>query len=265
MAARTVKTVKLKPEKVRPPAPAVRISRADDGIGFLVGIVDKSGAEDFRTLSEHRGYDHALKEAEQRALTYRLPLRNETGVIEPAHHPSESKAQTTEEPLALLPQRPKPQRSHDDFIKSSDHSVTNPFRWNAEKAKAELLHDIVESEMDEMLRGACSVEGLRQVLVVTIAGLTQANDLIRRLGMTVEALAQQGLLTEKLAAKMRSMRPMEYKGTYRAGERYVPGNFVTDGGSVWHCNTPTEERPGSGGEAWTLAVKRGASGKDLRQ
>jgi hypothetical protein len=259
----TARTVKLKPEKETPPAPAVRISRAADGIGFLVGMIDKSGAEDFRSLHEHEDYDRALKEAEQRAHTLRLPVRNETGVAEP--QPSESKAQKTARPPAPVPQRRKPERSHDDFHKSSDHSVTNPFRWGAEKAKAELLHDIVESEMAEMLQGPCSAEGLREVLVATVAGLVQANDLIRRLGMTVEALTQQGLLTEKLAAKVRSLRPMEYKGVFKPGETYVPGNFITDGGSLWHCNTPTDERPGSGGEAWTLAVKRGSPGKDLRQ
>jgi hypothetical protein len=58
---------------------------------------------------------------------------------------------------------------------------------------------------------------------------------------------------------------MEYKGAFKPGETYVPGNFISAGGSLWHCNTPTDERPGSGGEAWTLAVKRGRDGKDLRQ
>jgi hypothetical protein len=47
-----------------------------------------------------------------------------------------------------------------------------------------------------------------------------------------------------------------YKGVYMAGESYVPGNTVTFGGSLWHCNVPTRERPDTNGD-WTLAVKKG--------
>jgi hypothetical protein len=258
------RTVKLKPEKEELPAPAVRISRAEDGIGFLVGMVDKSGTEDFRSLHEYEDYDAALKEAGQRAHTLRLPVRNETGVVEPEAAPPPTEAKAHSPAPQSPPQRPKPDRSSDDFHKSSDHSVTNPFRWDAERAKSEMLRDIAESEFDEILQ-SCGVEVLREILVSAVAGLIRDGDLIRRLGMTIEAMAQQGLLIEKLAAKVRSLRPMEYKGVFKPGETYVPGNFISAGGSLWHCNTPTDERPGSGGEAWTLAVKRGRDGKDLRQ
>lgn len=47
-----------------------------------------------------------------------------------------------------------------------------------------------------------------------------------------------------------------YKGTWRDGAEYVVGNFVTYGGSVWHCNADNAERP-SQSSAWTLAVKHG--------
>jgi len=92
------RVVKLKPEKGTPPAPAVRVSRADDGIGFLVGIVDKAGHEDFRSQSEHRDYDAALKEAEQRAHGMRLPLRNETGVaVETKSEPAKRETKSAEQ------------------------------------------------------------------------------------------------------------------------------------------------------------------------
>jgi hypothetical protein len=41
------------------------------------------------------------------------------------------------------------------------------------------------------------------------------------------------------------------------------GDVVTFGGSMWHCNAATEEKPGDGSAAWTLAAKRGRDGKDV--
>ena len=52
-----------------------------------------------------------------------------------------------------------------------------------------------------------------------------------------------------------------YRGVHIEGKAYDKGDTVTWAGSLWHCDTPTEERPGEGG-AWRLAVKRGRDGKD---
>lgn len=52
----------------------------------------------------------------------------------------------------------------------------------------------------------------------------------------------------------------EYKGVYSEKEQYEKGAFVTHGGSVWHCNAPTSDKPGNS-ENWTLAVKKG---RDMR-
>jgi len=51
-------------------------------------------------------------------------------------------------------------------------------------------------------------------------------------------------------------------GVHQAGASYEPGDLVTVQGSLWHCNTATRERPGTGAAAWTLAVKCGRDGKD---
>lgn len=48
-----------------------------------------------------------------------------------------------------------------------------------------------------------------------------------------------------------------YRGVHVAGKSYEPGDCVTAGGSLWHCNTATEARPGDDAQAWTLAVKHG--------
>lgn len=53
-----------------------------------------------------------------------------------------------------------------------------------------------------------------------------------------------------------------YRDVFKAGTEYQPGDTVTWGGSMWHCNEPTTDKPGeTGSKGWTLAVKRG---RDLR-
>jgi integrin beta 3 len=53
-----------------------------------------------------------------------------------------------------------------------------------------------------------------------------------------------------------------WQGIYEEGRTYQPGDIVTLGGSWWHCNLETTERPGEAKAAWSLTVKRGRDGKD---
>lgn len=55
---------------------------------------------------------------------------------------------------------------------------------------------------------------------------------------------------------------MLYHGVYKEGSRHARGDTVTFGGSLWHCNADTDEKPGDGSAGWTLAAKRGRDGKD---
>ncbi|WP_250532430.1 hypothetical protein [Caballeronia sp. ATUFL_F1_KS39] len=55
-----------------------------------------------------------------------------------------------------------------------------------------------------------------------------------------------------------------YRGVHQAGETYRAGDVVTWAGSLWHCNATTDTKPDAGGDAWTLAAKRGRDGKDAR-
>jgi hypothetical protein len=50
---------------------------------------------------------------------------------------------------------------------------------------------------------------------------------------------------------------VRYSGVYEAGRAYVKGEQVTYQGSLWHCEAPTRERPGTDGDGWVLQVKRG--------
>lgn len=53
-----------------------------------------------------------------------------------------------------------------------------------------------------------------------------------------------------------------YCGVFKEGEEYVSGDMVTWGGSLWHCDQPTKEKPGT--DSWTLSVKKGRDGKDAK-
>lgn len=55
---------------------------------------------------------------------------------------------------------------------------------------------------------------------------------------------------------------MVYRGVFKSGDEYLPGDTVTWGGCMWHCNEKTCDKPGeTGSKGWTLAVKKG---RDLR-
>ncbi|EOZ9378287.1 phage gp6-like head-tail connector protein [Enterobacter hormaechei] len=56
---------------------------------------------------------------------------------------------------------------------------------------------------------------------------------------------------------------MIYQGVFKSGQEYLPGDTVTWGGSLWHCDDRTQDKPGeAGSKGWTLAAKRGRDGRD---
>lgn len=56
---------------------------------------------------------------------------------------------------------------------------------------------------------------------------------------------------------------MVYRGVFKSGYEYLPGDTVTWGGSLWHCDEQTQDKPGeTGSKGWTLAAKRGRDGRD---
>lgn len=70
------------------------------------------------------------------------------------------------------------------------------------------------------------------------------------------------LVAKVVAGIVREQRAqMRYRGQYSADADYVPGNFVSHEGNVWHCDGPAHGvAPAVGSELWTLAVKRGKDG-----
>lgn len=55
-----------------------------------------------------------------------------------------------------------------------------------------------------------------------------------------------------------------YREVYHPGRTYGRGDLVTWAGSLWYCHASTTARPGNGAPEWTLAVKAGRDGRDLR-
>lgn len=53
---------------------------------------------------------------------------------------------------------------------------------------------------------------------------------------------------------------MIYRGIYKEGFEYQKGDTATWGGSLWHCDTDTREKPGNSDD-WSLCAKRGRDGK----
>jgi hypothetical protein len=55
---------------------------------------------------------------------------------------------------------------------------------------------------------------------------------------------------------------MIYRGVFKDRQTYLPGDTVTFGGSLWHCNAETADKPLEGRDAWQLATRKGRDGKD---
>lgn len=53
-----------------------------------------------------------------------------------------------------------------------------------------------------------------------------------------------------------------YRGVYQPGKSYERGDMVSFGGSIFHANDDTADKPEEGGR-WTLAVKRGRDGRSV--
>ena len=71
-------------------------------------------------------------------------------------------------------------------------------------------------------------------------------------------------MEQRIAALEAKQGNFKYCGVWSEQQpEYQVGNFVTHQGSLWHCNCAgTMARPGTS-RTWTLAVKRGASAKDI--
>lgn len=96
-----------------------------------------------------------------------------------------------------------------------------------------------------------------EVVLNGVAGVTQKQVDER----TVEIVTE---MTDgkKETAKF-SYPAMIYRGIWKDETKYTRGDTVTFGGSLWHCDNPTEEeKPGTvnNSKCWTLCAKKGRDG-----
>jgi hypothetical protein len=78
-------------------------------------------------------------------------------------------------------------------------------------------------------------------------------------GRTLSLKFKRGDLVVERAIRLATMI---YREVWREGE-YEPGDVVTWGGSAWHCQQKTLDKPGTS-SSWKLMVKEGARGKDAK-
>lgn len=55
---------------------------------------------------------------------------------------------------------------------------------------------------------------------------------------------------------------MIFRGGYKAGQTYQPGDTTSCGGQLYHCNAETTDRPDGNSDAWVLCSRRGRDGRD---
>jgi hypothetical protein len=96
-----------------------------------------------------------------------------------------------------------------------------------------------------------------ECLVDGVGGIDVANTDGRNFTVTVTRASGA---TE---SKSFSIPVLIYRGVFKSGEQYQPGDTVTWGGSMWHCDETSTDKPGeTGSKGWTLATKRGRDGRD---
>ena len=274
MAVRVV-SLMGKPKVDGPTSHFVRLSRGENGAGFIVGYVDHTGTEDFRSQAEFSSYDQALAEARSRAHSVRRPLRDDTGVEPaepkpPAHTPSKAKAapcakrKTAEQWGKALDELPSPfdgfrlpPLSSDALKAFEDADGRRDFAFTLFRERRALAIETHEQSYgdsrDHLVSYTQKTHDQIQWQIYQVYAALQDE--------RAALLAYLEAAFDRIEQLERSPRGMNYRGVFKQDEEYALGDVCTWGGSAWHCNEPTGEKPGEG-SAWTLMVKRGRDGKD---
>lgn len=271
------RTVKLKDDP-KPKGPAIRIYRDEDGFSFIVGTVDKNGVGDFRTESLHNSFEEAVKQAEYRVDQFRLPLINDTGAEIAAN--AKPVATTSAAPATkALPTKQKIGPSADALAKelgalpSLASNFTLPEGDPCPNLDLEQLAKRADLTFREMrTRGEeehAQIYGDARDFTCTFTQATYDRLQTQMRRILERTILQQTILygfLERAFARIEELenapKGMSYKGVFRDGQTYEAGDVCTHGGSAWHCNERTTDKPEHG--PWTLCVKRGRDGKDMR-
>ncbi len=85
-------------------------------------------------------------------------------------------------------------------------------------------------------------------------------DFDMQLGADGRTLSLKFTRGELVVERQVRLATMIYRGVWREGEN-EPGDVCTWGGSAWHCQDKTTDKPGTS-SAWKMMVKEGQRGKD---
>ena len=128
------------------------------------------------------------------------------------------------------------------------------------------LHQVTATQLkqiyervDELERGGSLPETIaarREVIVRMAVDDAHRNSEARRAGLQKNLEARIEALEQRPA--------MKYCGVYNEKQGYVPGDFVTHHGSLFHAECESRAVTPGTAPAWKLAVKRGRDARDPR-
>lgn len=76
--------------------------------------------------------------------------------------------------------------------------------------------------------------------------------------MAAARIAKAEARIADLEARVAAAEQVKFLGTWNKYHDYSRGNFVSRGGSIWHCDIGCRDvEPGSNPKYWTLAAKAG--------
>lgn len=112
---------------------------------------------------------------------------------------------------------------------------------------------------------AATLESQKDLMPVTRGFLIRVmTSVVKMIAKTMRA--DDAKLRDDLDARIKALEdrlPLAYGGTWADGQQSNKGVFYTFSGSLWYARETTRDRPGTS-DAFQLACKRGADGKDMR-
>jgi hypothetical protein len=119
--------------------------------------------------------------------------------------------------------------------------------------------DVVRKSLKSGNRPVVYSQGQHSAILATLAFVQTEARILAAYGRDRRSEVERKLLARIEALEARP--DLKYLGVWASEKVYGTGNFVTEGGSLWHAQRASVgEKPGTG-DAWQLAVKKG---KDAR-
>jgi hypothetical protein len=92
--------------------------------------------------------------------------------------------------------------------------------------------------------------------------LREKENLIQAIALFIKDQVKEAVAPLKARlAELEALPKLKYCGVWHPEGQYVEGNFVTHGGSLWHCNAKSTGRQPGNSDDWVLAVKDGRNSK----